>query len=93
MEAMLGMKFWQEVILYIGIACIVFMVLYPPWYIEGKGEFGVRKLYAKYHFIFPRPSGHHRIDYPRYLWPIGVACFMWLLALLEFIPDRPKLSE
>lgn len=85
---MLGMKFWQEVIILVGITLIIIMILYPPWYITARGVFKHVRLNHKYNFIFTPPSNAYHIDYQRYLWSIGVACFMLLLAFLEFIPDR-----
>ncbi|MBN1164842.1 MAG: hypothetical protein JXB45_09710 [Candidatus Krumholzibacteriota bacterium] len=85
---MSAMKLWKELILYLLVIIIIFMALFPPWYIEGEGKFKRLLPPRRYHFIFSPPSGFYRIDFREYIWPLGTACLLLLLVWLEFIPDR-----
>ena len=90
---MSGLKMWQEIILWIGIGAIILLLLYPPRYIATENELLHRLPPRRYHFIFTSLPAGYRIDYPAYLWPVGIAAFMLLLAWLEFLPDRPRMND
>ncbi len=79
----------QTAVLVAAIMIVAWMLLFPPWYSEGSAAFG-HKLYRGYRYINAPPPGGARIDYPRYLIPIAVVCFIALLAYLEVQSPKPR---
>ena len=78
----------QKAVLIIGVGIIVVLVLFPPWYVQGKDEYRHMKFHYGYRFISSPPCCAPHIDYPKLIWPIAVVCFMMLLAFLEFASPR-----
>jgi len=77
------MKRWQNMIIDVGLTIVVFLLLFPPWYVVNKGSYVHTRIPHGYHFLFSPPCCSPHIDFVRYLVPIGVVCLMALLACLE----------
>ncbi|MCX5752186.1 MAG: hypothetical protein NTW97_00930 [Candidatus Krumholzibacteria bacterium] len=72
----------QRAVLLAAVVFVTIMLLFPPWYTIG-GKDDDRTFYRGYHFLNAPPGGASRIDYPRYLSAIALACFVAALAFLE----------
>jgi len=78
------MNFKQKIVLWIGIAIIVGMGLFPPWKVEtGKERIFSGKKYTPsfivssgYHFLFNPPSRAKGIDVGRLFVQIGLVAII-----------------
>jgi hypothetical protein len=80
----------QHAIIDIGLAIVVFLLLFPPWYVVSKGSHTHVKIPYGYHFLFSPPCCSPHLDLVRYIVPIGVVCLMILLAWLELNEERRR---
>jgi hypothetical protein len=80
----------QSAIIGAGVAIITLLLLFPPWYVAGKGSHLGARISRGYHFLFSPPCCDPHIDFARYLVPIGVVCLMTLLAYLEMKETRRR---
>jgi hypothetical protein len=79
----------QNAIIDIGLAIVVLLLLFPPWFVTSGGSHTHVKLSHGYHFLFSPPCCGPHIDLVRYLVPVGVVCLMALLACIE-LRDEPR---
>jgi hypothetical protein len=78
----------QNAVIDIGIAIVVLLLLFPPWYLVGDWGHSEIKIYHGYHFLLSPPCCGPHIDFARYLAPIGVVCLIAVLACLELKAPR-----
>jgi len=78
----------QKTIVAAGLAVVTLLLLFPPWYMMGKGSHLNARISRGYHLSFSPPCCDPHIDFARYLVPVGVVCAMTLLAFLEMKDAR-----
>ena len=80
----------QNAIIDIGLAIVVLLLLFPPWYVVSRGSHTHVEVSDGYHFLLSPPCCSPHIDLVRYLVPVGVVCLMVLLACLELKEEHRR---